>query len=54
MKQQFIGLQYCKCGVSWKKDVGFFKRTEDMVFVLERKKVGIKTKQCPVIRYQLI
>lgn len=23
MKQQFIGLQHCKCGMSWKKDIGF-------------------------------
>ena len=38
MKQQFIGLQHCKCGVSWKKDIGYFERTEDMIFVLERKK----------------
>lgn len=22
MKQQFSGLQHCKCGVSWMKDVG--------------------------------
>ncbi len=22
MKQQFIGLQHCKCGMSWKKDTG--------------------------------
>ena len=21
MKQQFIGLQHCKCGMSWKKDM---------------------------------
>ena len=27
MKQQFIGLQHCKCGMSWKKDIGFFERT---------------------------
>ena len=31
MKQQFIGLQHCKCGMSWKKDIGFFERTSDMV-----------------------
>lgn len=31
MKQQFIGLQHCKCGMSWKKDIGFFTRTDDMV-----------------------
>lgn len=36
MKQQFIGLQYCKCGISWKKGQGFFERTSDMAFVLER------------------
>jgi len=24
MKCQFIGLQHCKCGMSWKKDVGIF------------------------------
>lgn len=52
MKQQFIGLQHCKCGMSWKKDIGFFERTGDMVFALERKQVGNKRKQCPVIRYK--
>lgn len=51
MKQQFIGLQHCECGVSWKKDEGFFERTPDMIFALERRTVGKKTKQCPVIRY---
>ena len=44
MKQQFIGLQHCKCGISWKKDIGYFERTGDMVFALERRKVGKKTK----------
>ena len=34
MKQQFIGLQHCKCGMSWKRDIGFFERTPDMVFCL--------------------
>ena len=34
MKQQFIGLQHCKYGMSWKKDIGFFERTSDMVFAL--------------------
>lgn len=48
--QQFIGLQYCKCATSWKKDMGFFERNGDMMFTLERKKVGNKTKQSPVIR----
>ena len=45
-------LQHCKCGMSWKKDIGYFERTGDMVFALERRKVGKKTKQCPVIRYK--
>ena len=52
MKQQFIGLQHCKCGMSWKKEIGFFERTNDMVFVLERKTVGKKVKQLPMIRYK--
>lgn len=34
MKQQFIGLQHCKCGISWKKDTGFFERKFGMVFYL--------------------
>lgn len=52
MKQQFIGLQHCRCGMSWKKDIGFFERTPDMVFALQRKMVGKKgtVKQFPVIR----
>ena len=50
MKQQFIGLQHCKCGVSWKKDIGYFERTPGMVFGLERVTVKKKTKQVPVIR----
>ncbi len=45
MKQQFIGLFHCKCGTSWRRDIGFFERTPDMVFSLERKKVGNKIKQ---------
>ena len=56
MKQQFIGLQHCKCGMSWKKDEGFFERNGDMVFALERRKTnkkrGKKVKQFPVIRYK--
>lgn len=52
MKQQFIGLQHCKCGMSWHKGTGYFERTSDMVFALERRKVGKKIKQCPVIRYR--
>ena len=39
MKQQFIGLFHCKCGTSWKRDIGFFERTPDMVFALEPKYV---------------
>lgn len=42
MKQQFIGLQHCKCGMSWKKDIGFFERNNDMVFALEREADGKK------------
>lgn len=52
MKQQFIGLQHCKCGMSWKKDMGFFERSSDMIFALQRRKVGKKIKQYPVIRYK--
>lgn len=57
MRQQFIGLQHCKCGMSWKKDIGFFERTPDMVFALERHvtkkgKNSVRTKQVPIIRYK--
>ena len=52
MKQQFIGLQHCRCGMSWKKGDGFFERSGDMVFALQRRRVGKKIKQCPVIRYK--
>lgn len=52
MKQQFIGLQHCKCGMSWKKDLGFFERTPDMVFCLQRKVSNGKVKPCPVIRFK--
>jgi len=38
MKQQFVGLFHCKFGTSWRRDIGFFERTPDMVFSLERKK----------------
>ena len=50
MKQQFIGLQHCRCGISWKRDIGYFERTSDMIFALQRVKVGKKVKQMPVIR----
>ena len=57
MKQQFIGLKHCKCNTSWSKSGGYFERTPDMVFALERKvikkgKNSIRTKQVPVIRYK--
>jgi len=57
MVQQFIGLKHCKCGTSWKKDIGYFERTPDMAFALERKvtkksKNSIKAKQLPIIRYK--
>ena len=57
MKQQFIGLKHCKCGVTWQKGSGYFNRSGDMVFALERKivkksKNSVKTKQTPVVRYK--
>ena len=57
MKQQFIGLKHCKCGTSWSKSGGYFQRTPDMVFALERKVVkkgknSIRAKQVPAIRYK--
>ena len=45
MKQQFIGLQYCKCGISWKIDIGLFERTPDMVFGLRCNVPGRKTRK---------
>ena len=47
MKQQFIGLQHCKCGISWKRDTGFFRRTNDMVFALQKTNVSDKEKTAP-------
>jgi len=57
MRQQFIGLQHCNCGMSWKKDIGYFERTSDMVFALQRQvtkkgKNSIRTKQIPIIRFK--
>ena len=52
MKQQFIGLFHCKCGISWRRDIGFFERTPDMVFSLECKKVGNKVKQLQTIHHK--
>lgn len=42
MKQQFIGLRHCKCGISWKIDIGFFERMPNMVFYLDGKKPAIR------------
>ncbi len=50
MKQQFIGLKHCKCGISWLKGTGYFERTPDMEFCLKRIKVNNKVKQVPYIR----
>lgn len=52
MQQQFTGFMHCKCGVSWSKQNGYFERTSDMKFCLERRKAGKKTKQFPVIRFE--
>jgi len=52
MKQQFIGLQHCNCGVSWMRDIGYFRRTPDMVFTLKRVYTGKKVKQVPTIQYK--
>ena len=46
------GLFHCKCGTSWKRDIGFLERTPDMVFSLERKKVGNKIKPLPAIQHK--
>lgn len=50
MKQQFIGLQHCECGINWKHDIGFFERTNDMVFVLQRVKKRKKIVQQSIIK----
>ena len=42
MKQQFIGLQHCRCGVSWAKHMGFFERTDGVAFCLKRTPDGKK------------
>lgn len=52
MKQQFIGLKHCSCGISWKKDIGYFERTPDMIFSLEHRIINGKRKTFPCIRYQ--
>ena len=53
MKQQFIGLQHCKCGMSWKKDIGFFERTQDMVFGLRHNVPGKKPNRMIEIRREI-
>jgi len=50
MVQQFVGFKHCKCGVTWQKGKGYFRRTNDMVFTLEKKEQNGKTKQAPVVR----
>lgn len=50
--KSIINNVYMDLDMSWKKDIGYFERTGDMVFALERRKTGKKTKQCPVIRYR--
>ena len=40
MKQQFTGLRHCKSGMGWKRDIGFFERTPDMVFRLRSNALG--------------
>jgi len=56
MKQQFIDLKHCKCGVSWKKGAGYFERSNDMIFSLEKVRKGNKenkTKQISIIKNKL-
>ena len=50
MKQQFISLKHCSCGISWKKDTGYFERMSNMTFSLEKSRTGKKATQIPVIR----
>lgn len=52
MRQQFIGLKHCECGISWLKGTGFFYRTPDMIFCLKRIKIGAKTKHVPFVKYK--
>lgn len=52
MKHQFNDLMHCRCGVSWAPHMGFFRRTSDMTFCLQRKKVGRKTKNLSVIKHK--
>ncbi|GHU68052.1 hypothetical protein FACS1894184_09140 [Clostridia bacterium] len=52
MTQQFIGLKHCKCGMSWSRQNGYFERSSDMVFCLEKRWVGKKKKNLPVVRFR--
>lgn len=52
MKQQFVGLQHCRCGMSWKVNVGYFERTPDMVFCLRHNKPGKKPSRIIVIKHR--
>lgn len=49
MKQQFIGVYHCKCG-NTRMNGQDLERTSETVFALERKQVGQKMKQVPVIK----
>ena len=37
MRQQFIGLLHCKCGISYHKDLGYFKRNEKVPVIRYKK-----------------
>ncbi len=49
LKQQFVGVYHCKCG-NTRMNGTDIQRTPDTVFALERRKVGKKVKQVPVVR----
>ena len=51
MKQQFSGLRHCKSGMGWKRDIGFFERTLDMLFGLRRNAPGRPWICCRVWRW---
>lgn len=50
MVQCFIGLEHCRCGLTLSKQMGYFERTPDMVFALERKWIGKQQKQASIVR----
>jgi hypothetical protein len=50
MVQKFIDVKQCKCGISWKEDIGDFQRTPDMAFALQpqvakKGKKSVRTKK---------